>query len=1304
MLAAIVMGGVVVAEAATPRRPGKSPPNQPNTPPTPATPATPATQPAPDPDIIARVKLPAPVNATTVGGGGKYLVLHLPKLRQLAVYDVGEGKVTKYLPVPTNDITFSAGAEKLFVGLRDLKQIQRWNLKSLELETTLPAPEGGIGEIAIGATATGPVLLTGDKRFWQLDPKTLKATRFPSKHWGTDGSAWGPVHVQVSFDGSTSAACGGGWGGIEVGSLAGGVVTEAHQGWSILEGDMLVAGNGAFIFANNAIVRRDLSGAVSGIEGIPFPADDAAFSLAFDKRDKPRLTLFSNSDPIPLVTIEVPELREDSKLPIFHRVHLIPSSKRLITLAPGSEELIVRNFDAAARLAASGVDFLFVESAPVCTARRGSEYNYEMKVQSRSGKAAMELQAGPPGMKLSADGKLHWAVPANFTDATVPVIIYVKDSSTAASTFHTFEIRMDGASGTVVGAAVPKGSAKPAPAKPTRAAAAAPTPPRAAEEATQAESSPETATKIVKLDEPFAAFHAAHGGRILVFFEKEAKRLVCYDTASGQELGHVSVAGDDALFTCGRDAIIVALPAQKILQRYDLKTLQRTKSAPIPDTRPLHTIKMGNDSAGPVLLHFGGELVPIDSTTLAKLSIRGGLPAGEANRWFEYRISSNGSTVVSCDTSGSPGIFSVTKIQNRVATTVGSEEWLGMANRQFTPSADGALIMYEMNFFNAKAKRVASGIEGYSNAIPTSDPRFFIAVRGGDKGNAIALCTTNDRHIVAEMEGLSDIGNGDPGEPRVVFLSDSKTIALVPVTNDHFQIRKMSLPGDAVAGAGGGGGKTAPAAAATGPLSVISNPPTEAAINATFSYQIQVLPEKASVKYKVEAGPPGLTVSPTGLVTWKPTERPIGGTVNVILSITDASGQDVPHSFDIAVTRASSANAASSAKPTTASAASAEPPAGDIVKADDRRIELPGDNYRYLPGMSGHALVLAGDKLAILALDGFTIQKHLELPRSYVTLAERKGYYVALCQEPRSIDIIDKTTLKVIRSRTIAFDELIDLALHPTQAISYVSYTQRADFPRHHFLIFDENTTEARTDDNWIGQWLAIAPGGEFLMTGFQETFRQGSDIIDNPDRIWIVPSYGSFDSLARYDLQESTGVPLHVAHRENVGGNGVGIRLSPDGQRVTYLSHTGFPDMSHNIGGWKASDLAKLPVSYPAKDAASTLDLAFHPILPIVACFGKGSIVFFDRETGARQEGRINDDEMAGENIERIYFAPDGKSVLAQTTVNSIKYLHRLPLRLSAEETRAVGALPRPDKPVNASPHAPERQPSVKKLPHLDA
>jgi hypothetical protein len=406
------------------------------------------------PDGRLEVELPAPIDSVAVGGGGRYLVLHLPKLQQLAFFDVSQAKVLKYAPLPSSDVAFSAGQTKLYVALKDLRQVQRWDLVRQVPELTVPAPEGGAVAIAAGAASTGPVVLLGEKRFWQLDPLSLKALPYPSKNWGTDGSAWGPVHAHISFDGSTVVACGGGWAGIELSNLNANKVVNVQAG-GYVNGDTLVAGNGALVFPEKGgILRSDVQSKVTGIDGEVFPADDPAFSLSFqkshDKHDRhnkntgssPSLVLFSNADPRPLITFrDLPELAEESKIPLWERVHVIPRGNVMITVAQGGTHLVLRKFDLAQSLEAEGIDYLFVESAPIAFATRGGRYTYKMKIRSKKGGVKAALQSGPKGMTVSKDGLVSWQVPLRLQDPHVTVIVQVSNDS-GQSAFHSFSINV----------------------------------------------------------------------------------------------------------------------------------------------------------------------------------------------------------------------------------------------------------------------------------------------------------------------------------------------------------------------------------------------------------------------------------------------------------------------------------------------------------------------------------------------------------------------------------------------------------------------------------------------------------------------------------------------------------------------------------------------------------------------------------------------------------------------------------------------------------------------------------------------
>jgi hypothetical protein len=407
----------------------------------------PAPLPPPGPLVI---QLPGTITGTAVGGGGRYLILHLGKLRQLALFDVRQAKVTAFISLPSDDITFTAGATQLYVGLRDLKLIEAYDLAKGTLVHNYAAPPCGVGTLAMGAESAGPLVLLGDehsKGFLWLNPQTLQSAPYPSKHWGREGSAWGPVHVHVSFDGSTVVACGGGWAGIEVTDLIGCRVAGLQTG-GYATGDAIPVGNGSLIFGDGPDpVRPDLTSKVTGFTGHLFPADDAAFScsLVDAKGNGARpggkgLAVFNNADPRPLLTlVGLPELAEESKLPLRERVHLIPREHALAIVGRGGDKLVLRPFDLARELAVTGHDYLYVDSAPPSFAVRGQGFVYAMHVESSRGGVTIELQSAPAGMRASKAGLIRWGVPTAYPQETASVIAKVTDAA-GDTVFHTFAV------------------------------------------------------------------------------------------------------------------------------------------------------------------------------------------------------------------------------------------------------------------------------------------------------------------------------------------------------------------------------------------------------------------------------------------------------------------------------------------------------------------------------------------------------------------------------------------------------------------------------------------------------------------------------------------------------------------------------------------------------------------------------------------------------------------------------------------------------------------------------------------------
>ena len=80
-------------------------------------------------------------------------------MKKLAIFDVNEARVTKFIPLTEDDIAFAAGLDSIVVGLKKSGKLERWSLTTFELEKTVAPPfSEAITSVALGHGSNGPVL------------------------------------------------------------------------------------------------------------------------------------------------------------------------------------------------------------------------------------------------------------------------------------------------------------------------------------------------------------------------------------------------------------------------------------------------------------------------------------------------------------------------------------------------------------------------------------------------------------------------------------------------------------------------------------------------------------------------------------------------------------------------------------------------------------------------------------------------------------------------------------------------------------------------------------------------------------------------------------------------------------------------------------------------------------------------------------------------------------------------------------------------------------------------------------------
>lgn len=448
---------------------------------------------------------------------------------------------------------------------------------------------------------------------------------------------------------------------------------------------------------------------------------------------------------------------------------------------------------------------------------------------------------------------------------------------------------------------------------------------------------------------------------------------------------------------------------------------------------------------------------------------------------------------------------------------------------------------------------------------------------------------------------------------------------------------------------------------------------------------VQVIKAAGARRFAPDEGAPkGLAISPAGELAWTPGGDQVGRH-EFKIKITE-NGRSVLQTVGIEVIGVDDAQAVG----------------GDLSKVDSLyRLPLESDKAKVVAGLGATLLVLEGDVLRRLDSDGISVSKSWKLPRTYQWIGEREAYFVAMSDENKSLDFIDKGTSKVTRSVQMDYSRRNDLCLNPVRPITYVSVDKASGeggFIKS-ILVVDEPSGDVHEPPRFIGTFLKASPDGSRLFAAYKDIYKRGEELLINPDRIDVVPRFGSIEILIAYDITRPSQ-PAVVAAKNEAGGNSYGLAISSDGKRLSYLSHVGYPLFSGNIPAWDPTDLTKRPISYPAKaNHADCRVLAFHPMLPIAAAPSETYATCFGRETGEVEADRLDVRTPLDDlKVHDLIFSPDGKSLILKCQSGGDYFLRRVRLRLSDAELAKVKDGPPPVVPVKpAAPEHDDQEPRLK-------
>ncbi|HEX8911112.1 MAG TPA: putative Ig domain-containing protein, partial [Humisphaera sp.] len=184
--------------------------------------------------------------------------------------------------------------------------------------------------------------------------------------------------------------------------------------------------------------------------------------------------------------------------------------------------------------------------------------------------------------------------------------------------------------------------------------------------------------------------------------------------------------------------------------------------------------------------------------------------------------------------------------------------------------------------------------------FPAHDAGYFLSLSGGDRrrrgddneqGKAeLCVYANADGRLVARRSDLPELkaASALPAEHRVHLIPRINLLVTVGEGGDSLVLRRLNLT-------------EAMEALGIDYLFADSAPPKAADRGAAFSYPIRVRSKKGGVTYALQSGPPGMTVSPAGVVRWDVPADHAGGDVPIIVRFTDAAGQEAFQSFRLTV-------------------------------------------------------------------------------------------------------------------------------------------------------------------------------------------------------------------------------------------------------------------------------------------------------------------------------------------------------------------------------------------------------------------
>jgi hypothetical protein len=950
------------------------------------------------------IPLPAQVRGVVSAGAGRYLLLSLPSVHRLAVFDVRAAKITSYIETAGEEFRVAGGLTRFVVFDPATRKLSRRHLETLAVEQVadLPPELGPVKALALSERREGPLYMvshpqtgTGNRFLKAFDLATLKVT--PLKINEDDvGNVLGSCKLAVSADGRTLT-----WdinrNSLYVMNVEKDVVRLLKQDRSQGEESRRLAFDGASYFDGEK--RQYISGETRTtgdglwIECGDDRSGDIWYAALYRKNYQVnpgfiQIQFYSgtSTDPLNQLNLAGGDLDEKSTLPLSTRLHYSGLEKSIALIGDYPPRVAVKRFDLPASLPKSPFDRLFITSSPPLSYPDQPKLSYQIAAYSKPGGLKYRVDSGPSDMTVSESGLVEWSAPSGAGRAEQGVVVTVTDAA-GREALHSFRVPSSAAPRAVAAVPKPAAPAVPAPGAPAAPAPAAPA--GAADETVQ--NLPGSPRETV----------GAGDGRYLLLSFPDLQKVAVFDVAAAKVARYVDVEAGRFLLAGGLTRFVVVHPDKKTLSRYNIETGEQELTTAYPGNNDgIARIAMGAASEGPLWMwdpgFFAGQETQLRSVDLQTLRVR---PLEIFGGKSVYTFKNNG--IISLSASGDGKNFCVVKASapsyngysalfTSFGNTVAVIDQAMVSSEEAKISYDGGGVFRD-NYYefpgggvNDYSIRVSTGGGSFSDTLwfstkyyaGSKDPIKVVFHKGFD-GKELATTEISDlgRYTSSNIGRYSWYS---PREKSLVFLRNNPDQVIVKRFDAEAEIAKSNVPY----------------------LAFAYVPPYLVRPGSKLTHRIKAVSNDPMLTYKLVTGPPGMTVSPSGVLEWD-VPRNAGDKIPVSVAVADSKGTEIFRNFRMNATHP---------VPVVASTD------GKVDRdAESIAIPLPGPIDRLAVGGAGKYIVAAvGPQKSVVVVDvrERKIVQSIPLDDDYLRVAAGATKFVVFCGKTKQFHRYDFATFR----------------------------------------------------------------------------------------------------------------------------------------------------------------------------------------------------------------------------------------------------------------------------------------------------